>query len=122
MGGGGGFSKLNAGAWTWRPNQDGIKYGNKVQSGRSNPEQLVSKSAVGTSGAVSGSAMRATVESPKKKEEESSSAPAKGRKPAELVAARAAPSPGAIEFGVPATSAVLEWDTNLEIMAAGLDA
>ena len=62
------------------------------------------------------------MESPKKKEEESSSAPAKGRKPAELVAARAAPSPGAIDFGVPATSAALEWDTNLEIMAAGLDA
>ena len=62
------------------------------------------------------------MESPKKKEEESSNAPAKGRKPAELVAARAAPSPGAIDFGVPATSAALEWDTNLEIMAAGLDA
>ena len=92
-GGVGGSSKLNAGAWPWRPNQDGIKYGNKVQSGRSKPGQLVSQSVVGMSGAVSGSAMRATVESPKKKEEESSSTPAKGRKPAKLVAARAAPSP-----------------------------
>ena len=121
MGGGGGSSKLNAGARPWRPNQDGIKYGNKVQSGRSNPEQLVSKSAVGTSGAVSGSAMRATVESPKKKEEESSSAPVKGRKPAALEAAHAAPSYGSNAFGVAAKSEAFEWDANLEIMAAGLD-
>ena len=61
------------------------------------------------------------MESPKKKEEESSSAPVKGRKPAALEAAHAAPSSGSNAFGVAATSEALEWDANSEIMAAGLD-
>ena len=60
--------------------------------------------------------------SPKKKEEESSSAPTRARNLAALEAARAGPSSGASAFGVAAKSAALEWDANLEIMAAGLDA
>ena len=38
------------------------------------------------------------------------------------MAACACPSSGASAFGVAATSAALELDANLEIMAAGLDA
>ena len=61
------------------------------------------------------------MESPKKKDEVSSSAPAMVRNLAALEAARATPSFGAIDFVVAAKSEALEWDTNLEIMAEGLD-